>query len=104
MKRVSEMIPERVAFTQLAEEGAEMCHAALKMARLSDPEQRESMGDVDESKIIENFLEEIGDVLCCVEVALSAKILADVVMPEELIMAIRDQKYRRWLERLTNQA
>lgn len=101
-KRVSDLISERVAFTQLAEECTELAHSALKMARLVDPEQRENMGNVDESKILENFIEEFGDVLCCGEVAFNSKSLSAIVMLEDLIMESRDRKYQRWLERLTN--
>lgn len=100
-RRISDLIPERVAFTQLAEECVELAHASLKMGRFADPEQCEAVGFAQEDAVCMNFYEEIADVLCCLEVAMACKRLENVVLSEDIIMEMKEAKYRRWLDRLT---
>ena len=100
--RINELVPERVAYQQLAEEAVELAHAALKLARFADPEQKAVMGISSDDQIIQKVIEEMGDVMCCLEVALNYPRLDQIVMVDELILQYRDQKYNRWLERLEN--
>jgi len=101
-RKVSDYIPERVAYSQLAEECTELAHAALKLSRIVDPEQCDTVGGISEDSALQNLIEETGDVLCCLEVALSFERLTSVIMVEDQIMEARDRKYNRWLERLEN--
>jgi NTP pyrophosphatase (non-canonical NTP hydrolase) len=101
-RKVSDYIPERVAYSQLAEECTELAHAALKLSRIADPEQCGTVGGISEDIALQNLIEETGDVLCCLEVALSFERLTSVIMVEDQIMEARDRKYNRWLERLEN--
>lgn len=93
---IANMIPERVAYTQLAEECTELAHAALKLGRFADEVQCYTMGEADYSKWLGNLYEEMADVLVCM----------DALIPflpfgaEEKIAAIRGQKKERWQQRL----
>lgn len=89
-------VPERVAYTQLAEECTELAHAALKLGRKADPEQNFAMGDADYSRWIGNLYEEIGDVMACLD-ALKQFLPFGA---EEQIEEIRKQKLERWEARL----
>lgn len=100
--RINDLVPERVAYQQLAEEAIELAHAALKLSRIVDPEQNQTIGTLSEDQVLENLIEEMGDVMCCLEVALGYPRLDQIVMVDELIMKCRDEKYNRWLERLEN--
>lgn len=100
--RINDLVPERVAYQQLAEEAVELAHAALKLSRIVDPEQNQTIGTLSEDQVLENLIEEMGDVMCCLEVALGYPRLDQIVMVDELIMKCRDEKYNRWLERLEN--
>lgn len=100
--RINDLVPERVAYQQLAEEAVELAHAALKLSRIVDPEQNQTVGNISEDQVVSNLLEEMGDVMCCLEVALGYPRLDQIVMVDELILKCRDEKYKRWLERLEN--
>lgn len=100
--RINELVPEWVAYQQLAEEAVELAHAALKLARFADPEQKAVMGISSDDQIVQNIIEEMGDVMCCLEVALGCPRLDSVAMVDEVILQCRDEKYKRWLERLEN--
>lgn len=100
--RINDLVPERVAYQQLAEEAVELAHAALKLSRIVDPEQNQTIGTLSEDQVLENLIEEMGDVMCCLEVALGYPRLDQIVMVDELIMKCRNEKYNRWLERLEN--
>lgn len=100
--RINDLVPERVAYQQLAEEAVELAHAALKLSRIVDPEQNQTIGTLSEDQVLGNLIEEMGDVMCCLEVALGYPRLDQIVMVDELIMKCRDEKYNRWLERLEN--
>jgi len=93
---IVDMIPERVAYTQLAEECTELAHAALKLGRFADEKQAYTMGEADREKWIGNLYEEIADVLVCVD---AIKPFLPVVA-ESIIEHIRKYKTERWKERL----
>lgn len=91
------VVTERVAYTQLAEECTELAHAALKLGRKADPEQCFAMGDTAKERWLENLYEEIADVLVCVEAVLGFHAADE---PMEKIERIKQEKKRRWQERL----
>lgn len=93
---IADMIPERVAYTQLAEECTELAHAALKLGRFADEKQAYTMGEADKNKWLRNLYEEIADVLVCVDAV-------KMFLPfgaESMIEDIRQYKKVRWRERL----
>ena len=83
-----EELPVRTKLIQLAEEGAELSQATLKLVRSLD-------GDtpVPESEARAHLLEEIADVFVCVFALVSE---SDMMAIE----AISRQKSKRWEERL----
>lgn len=93
---IADMIPERVAYTQLAEECTELAHAALKLGRFADEQQVSTMGEADHHKWLGNLYEEMADVLVCM----------DALKPflpfgaEDKVEEIREIKIKRWQERL----
>lgn len=93
---IADMIPERVAYTQLAEECTELAHAALKLGRKADPEQSYAMAEGDKQMWLDNLDEEIADVLVCVDVVLKYQ-GKDAL---DKIGEIRKQKLERWEARL----
>lgn len=101
-KRVSDYIPERVAYSQLAEECVELAHAALKLSRFADPDQIKTVGAAHEDEVIRNVIEEIGDVLCCLDVLMEFSRIGGVVMIDDAITEAQEMKYQRWLGRLEN--
>ena len=93
---IADMIPERVAYTQLAEECTELAHAALKLGRFADEKQAYTMGEADRARWIGNLYEEIADVLVCMDAV-------KMFLPfgaESMIEDIRKYKNERWQERL----
>lgn len=62
---ITERIGEAAALEQLAEEAAELAHAALKMARIV---RGENPTPVSKEQAYLSLLEEIGDVRLCVNV------------------------------------
>lgn len=93
---IADMIPERVAYTQLAEECTELAHAALKLGRFADEKQAYTMGDADKNKWLGNLYEEIADVLVCMDTVISYQGLG----AEKRVEEIRQQKKERWSKRL----
>lgn len=89
-------VPERVAYTQLAEECTELAHAALKLGRFADEQQMFTMGEADYHKWMGNLYEEMADVLVCMD-ALTPFLPFGA---EEKIGEIRRQKKERWQNRL----
>ena len=90
-------VPERVAYTQLAEECTELAHAALKLGRKADPEQSFAMAECDKQKWLDNLNEEIADVLVCMDVVIMKYQGKDAL---DKIGEIRKQKLERWEARL----
>ena len=90
-------VPERVAYTQLAEECTELAHAALKLGRKADPEQCFAMAEGDKQMWLDNLNEEIADVLVCMDVVIM-KYQGKGALDK--IGEIRKQKLERWEERL----
>lgn len=93
---IADMIPERVAYTQLAEECTELAHAALKQGRFADEQQVYTMGDADREKWFGNLYEEMADVLVCMGVTMN-------YLPKgawDAVEKIKKQKIERWNERL----
>lgn len=93
---IADMIPERVAYTQLAEECTELAHAALKLGRFADEKQAFTMGDADKNKWLGNLYEEIADVLVCMDTVISYQGPG----AEKRVEEIRQQKKERWAKRL----
>lgn len=93
---IADMIPERVAYTQLAEECTELAHAALKLGRFADEKQAYTMGEADKNKWLGNLCEEIADVLVCVD-AIKPFLPVGV---EGKVEEIRREKKIRWAKRL----
>lgn len=89
-------VPERVAYTQLAEECTELAHAALKLGRFADEKQAYTMGEADRQRWLANLYEELADVLVCMD-ALKPFLPAAA---EKMIDDIRRYKNERWQERL----
>lgn len=87
---ILEQLPDEVLFTQLAEEATELAQAALKMYRIIDGRNppRCSL-----SKARANLLEEIADVINCLQML---SISPNVCDYEETIR----QKIIRWAEHL----
>lgn len=93
---IADMIPERVAYTQLAEECTELAHAALKLGRFADEQQAFTMGEADRARWIGNLYEEIADVMVCMDAV-------KMFLPsgaKSMIEDIRQYKKERWQERL----
>ena len=83
-----EDLPERKLLIQIAEEGAELSKAALKVVRAME-------GDtpVPEAEARKNLIEEMADVLLCIQVKTTE--------PEDNeIRWIKAQKYKRWRDRI----
>ena len=81
-------LPEETKLIQLAEEAAELSHAALKLVRAIN-------GDtpVTEAEARQRVLEEIADCIVCGSLLIGE--------PEKLaIEVIMEQKMKRWEERL----
>lgn len=95
---IADMIPKRVAYTQLAEECTELAHAALKLGRKADPAQSYAMGDDDRKGWLDNLIEEIANVQACIDVVLSY--YEDKYSVIERIMDIKVEKINRWEDRL----
>ena len=95
---IADVIPERVAYTQLAEECTELAHAALKLGRYADSAQRGAIGNFAKDKWLENLYEEIADVMVCVQVVL--KYQGDGEDPMTIIERIKKEKTERWCQRL----
>lgn len=74
----------------LAEEATELAHAALKLRRVIDGS---NPTPVTEKEAVDNLLEEVGDVLLCLEV------LGFPVDPEAY-QVVMDAKLERWANRL----
>lgn len=96
---IADMIPKRVAYTQLAEECTELAHAALKLGRKADPEQCYVMGKADADRWLLNLYEEMADVLVCMDVVLKFREKGAM----EHIDEIRREKMARWEKRLESE-
>lgn len=83
---IYEAIPDPALYEQLSEECAELCHAALKVARIL---RRENPTPVSLEEAFNNMLEEVSDVQLCM------KILA--LEPKQKII---EQKMQRWVDRI----
>lgn len=78
--------------TQLAEECAELAKAALKLCRSRSDE---NPTPVSEAEILEKLTEELADVYCCIDIAISALGLSAFE-----VISISNFKKTRWAERL----
>lgn len=86
IKKLQTFITPETKFLALAEEASELAQAALKMARIGNP-QHPTPKTPDEAA--ENLVEEISDVLLCLKVM--------GVKGKEEIM---EEKAKRWCERM----
>ena len=83
-----EDLPERKLLIQIAEEGAELAQACLKLVRVIEGDS-----PVSEADARNNLLEEMADVLLCIQVKTTE--------PEDNeIRWIKAQKYKRWRDRI----
>lgn len=87
---ITERIGEAAALEQLAEEAAELAHAALKMARIV---RGENPTPVSKEQAYLSLLEEIGDVRLC------AYVLQDTY-GAFYTSKLEDEKLERWHNRL----
>ena len=94
---IADMIPKRVAYTQLAEECTELAHAALKLGRKADPAQSYAMEEDDCKRWLDNLIEEIADVSVCIDVIMSYFDKWEVI---EKITEFKAGKVKRWEDRL----
>lgn len=85
-----EKLSEETRLIQLAEEAAELAQAALKIIRV-----RHGETPVTEEQARKNLLEEIADVLVCIDVLTSS---ADRVK----IRSIKQRKKARWEKRIND--
>ena len=90
--RIKDRIGEAAVLEQLAEECAELAQAALKMARI---ERGENPTPVTMKTAKENLLEEIADVIVCLNVLRVEAMFLD----ESLLFTVME-KMRRWDVRL----
>lgn len=89
---ITERIGEAAALEQLAEEAAELAHAALKMARIV---RGENPTPVSKEQAYLSLLEEVGDVRLCVSVLQDTYGTLYTSKSE-------DEKLERWRFRLDN--
>ena len=83
---IYEATPDPALYEMLSEECAELCHAALKVARIL---RRENPTPVSLEEAFNNMLEEVSDVqLCMTVLALEPK--------REIV----EQKMQRWVDRI----
>lgn len=91
-KYVRDTLPTRDKLEQVAEEAAELSQAALKLIRAYG--LSENPTPMDSGEAMNNFYEEIQDLLCVLR----------VVFPEELWAYLSDvenyDKYERWANRI----
>ena len=92
MKELVEKIGTPAALEQLAEECAELQHAALKMARKM---RGENPTPAPLELISANFNEEIADVMVCIDALIQAG-----VADNEEIAKVMEKKDGRWAERV----
>lgn len=78
--------------TQLAEECAELAKAALKLCR---SRSAENPTPATEAEIIDNLTEELADVYCCIDIAISSLGLSAFE-----VISIANFKKTRWAERI----
>lgn len=83
---IYEAIPDPALYEQLSEEAAELCHAALKVARIL---RRENPTPVSLEEAFNNMLEEVSDVQLCMAVL--------ALEPKQKII---EQKMQRWVDRI----
>lgn len=83
---IYEAIPDPALYEQLSEECAELCHAALKVARIL---RRENPTPVSLEEAFNNMLEEVSDVQLCMTVL--------ALEPKQKII---EQKMQRWVDRI----
>lgn len=86
---VRDFLPLEEVLLQLAEEASELSHAALKMRRVLDGINPTPVGFQEARK---NLIEEIADVLLCMEIA--------SIAPQDQLSRIKRDKKSRWLLRL----
>ena len=86
MFTIEEVLGKPILLEQLAEESAELTHAALKYARIL---RAENYTPITREEAIKNLIEEYSDVILC------ARILGILVDEEQIKM-----KNKRWASRL----
>lgn len=86
---VTDFLPQSEILAQLAEESAELAHAALKMRRVLDGENPTPVGY---AQALKDLNEEIADVTLCIE-QLSC-------VDHSKVNRIFGEKLNRWIDRL----
>lgn len=96
---IKDYLPETEILAQLAEECAELSQAALKLRRVLD---KTNPTPVTESEAKSNLLEEISDVVCCLQVLGFNANMSIISNDGEIDLTMR--KKERWLSRLKQEA
>ena len=91
---IAEHIKAAAALEQLAEEAAELTHAALKYARIV---RGENPTPVNLADAHDALTEEMGDVILCARVLMAQGVAFDN-------NAIAERKARRWVDRIRKEA
>ncbi len=91
MVAITQNISEQELLAQLAEEASELAQAALKLRRSM---RRENPTPISRQVAKNGLLEEIADVLNCIETVNLSK------TEVKLINQIREKKLQRWVDRL----
>lgn len=93
VRRLRELLPVEAQLAQLAEEAAELSHAALKYRRAitgTNPTP------ATEDEALENLVEEISDVFQCIDVV---GVFRGVEWYGRML-EIQSEKYDRWISRI----
>lgn len=85
-------ISESALLEQTAEESVELAHSCLKMSRKI---RGENPTPISNEEIINNLLEEVGDVILCIN-----QLINKGILEEDAIYKIIDYKEARWKKRL----
>jgi NTP pyrophosphatase (non-canonical NTP hydrolase) len=96
LKYVRDVLSSADQYAQLAEEAAELCHAALKMERVL---RGTNPTPVTRFQAIDKLFEETADVLTALEVV---NLHSNDEMINDAINDIRCEKMDRWVQRLRN--
>ncbi len=91
-RKVADRLGKREKLEQVAEESAELCHAALKLIRAKKLSDNPTPTELNEAS--QNFYEEFRDVLIAMRVLVSPSKYAS------LLDVDNSPKFKRWYERL----
>lgn len=92
---IADSLPEQALLCQLAEESAELAHAALKLIRAIDSCNPTPVSLNDATEKLEEEFVDVHNAFVALNANLDYRLL-----PEEKFYAISERKMRRWAERL----